>query len=63
MKVVGHPSCLELVLMAVWSKALPQTAGCLSPLPGFASRPRHLRMLPVTWGWAVFFVGYSGFHH
>ena len=26
-------------LMAVWSKALPLTASCLSPLPGFESLP------------------------
>ena len=37
-------------LMAVWSKASPLVAGCLSPLPGFESRPRHMRKRPVTWG-------------
>ena len=35
---------------SVWSKATPLTARCLSPLPGFESRPGHVRMLPVTWG-------------
>ena len=49
--------------MAVWSKAPPLTAHCLSPLPGFKSRPGHVRKLPVTWGWAVVFAGYSGFLH
>ena len=37
-------------LMAVWSKVSPVTACCLSPLPGFESRPGHVRKLPVTWG-------------
>ena len=37
-------------LTAVWSKAPPLTARCLSPLPGFESRPAHVRKLPVTWG-------------
>ena len=37
-------------LMAVWSKAPPLTARCLSPLPGFEYRPGHVRKLPVTWG-------------
>ena len=38
--------------MAVWSKVLPLTAmaSCLSPLPGFESRPGHVRKLPVTLG-------------
>ena len=35
-------------LMAVWSKAPPLTARCLSPLLGFKSRPGHVRRLPVT---------------
>ena len=34
--------------MAVWSKALPLTASCLSPLSGFVSLPGHARKLPVT---------------
>ena len=34
--------------MAVWYKALPQTASCLSPLPGFESRLEQKRMMPVT---------------
>ena len=34
-------------LTAVWSK--PLTARCLSPLPGFESRPGYVRKLPVTW--------------
>ena len=29
----------------------------------FESRPGHVRKLPVTWGWALVFAGYSGFHH
>ena len=36
-------------LTAVWSKAPPLTVRCLSPLPGFESRPGHVRKLPVTW--------------
>ena len=50
-------------LMAVWSKALPLTAvaSCLSPLPGFESRPGHVRKLPVTLGKAVVFARYSDF--
>ena len=36
--------------MAVWSKALPLTASCLSPLPGFESKSGCVRRLPVTWG-------------
>ena len=49
--------------MAVWSKVPPLTARCLSPLPVFETRPGHVRKLPVTWGWAVVFAGYSGFLH
>ena len=44
-------------------KALPLTASCLSPLPGFESEPGHVRNLPITWDEAVFFAGYSGFLH
>ena len=55
------PSDNGPALTAVWSKAPPLTAHCLSPLPGFESRPGHVRELPVTWGWAVVFVGSSGF--
>ena len=33
---------------AVWSRALPLTAGCLSPLPGFEFWPGQMRELPVT---------------
>ena len=47
--------------MAVWPKAPPLTACCLSPLPEFESLPRYVRKLPVTWDWAVVFAGYSGF--
>ena len=40
--------------MAVWSKALPLTASCLSPLPGCSNPgPGHVRMLLVTLGKAV----------
>ena len=49
--------------MAVWSKAPPLITHCLSPLPGYESRPGHVRKLPVTWGWAVVLAGYSGFLH
>ena len=49
--------------MAVWHKAPPLKAFCLSPLPEFESRPRYVRKLPVTSGWAVVFAGYSGFLH
>ena len=37
------------VLTAVWPKAPPLTAHCLSPLLGFESRPGHVGKLPVTW--------------
>ena len=47
----------------LWSKALPLTAGCFSPLPWIESRPGHVRVLPVTWGQAVVFAGCSGFLH
>ena len=50
-------------LMAVWSKALPLNAGCLSPMPLFDSRPGHMSKLPVAWGEAVVFAGYSSFLH
>ena len=36
-------------LTAVWSKVPPLIARCLSPLPGFESRPGHVGKLPVTW--------------
>ena len=36
--------------MAVLSKTLPLTAGCLSPLPGFESRLGQVGKLPMTWG-------------
>ena len=36
--------------MAVWSKALPLTAACRSPLPGFESWLGHVRNLQVTLG-------------
>ena len=46
--------------MAVWSMVLPQTANCVSPLPGFEYQPGHLRKLSVTWGQVVGFSGDSG---
>ena len=49
--------------MAMWSKALPLTANCLSPPPGFESRPGFVMKLTVTWGYAVVFAAYSGFLH
>ena len=33
--------------MAVWSKALPQTTSCLSPLPGPESWLEHVRESPM----------------
>ena len=42
---IGGPA-----LMAQWSKTLPLTATCLSPLSGFESHPGHVRKLPVTYG-------------
>ena len=36
-------------LMDVWSKVLPLTACCLSPISRFESHLGHLRKLPVTW--------------
>ena len=50
-------------LMAVWFKAPPPTARCLSPQPGFESRLGVVRKLPVTWGKVVVFAGNSGFLH
>ena len=35
-------------LMAMWSKALPLIASCLSPLSGFESHPGHMRNVPVS---------------
>ena len=49
--------------MANRSKAPSLTARCLSSLPGFESRPAHVRKLPVPWGKAVVFAGYSPFLH
>ena len=42
LKILG----LGPALMAVWSKALPLTASCLS---GFKFWPGYVRRLPVTW--------------
>ena len=36
--------------MAVWSKALPLTSSCLSPLPGSEYCLGHERIMPVTCG-------------
>ena len=41
---------LGLLLTTVWSKALPLTASCLSPLPGIESLPGYVGNLPVTAG-------------
>ena len=46
---------------AVWSKAHPLTACCLSLLSGFESWPGNVRKLPVTCSKAVVLAGYSGF--
>ena len=40
----------RLAPKAKWSKALPLNAGCLSILPRFKLRSRHVRKLPVTNG-------------
>ena len=39
---------LGSALTVVWSKALPLSARCLSPLPGFESWSGLVRNLPVT---------------
>ena len=39
------------------------TASRLSPLSRCESHYAHVRKLPVTWGKAVAFAGYSGFLH
>ena len=49
--------------MAYLSKAPPLTARCLTSLPGFESWPGQVRKLPVPWGKAVVFAGYSRFLH
>ena len=38
------------VVMVEWSKALPLTACCLSPLPEFEYHPGDVEELTVTWG-------------
>ena len=45
----------------MWSKELPLTASCLSPLSGFESRPGQVRKLPGTWRQVVVFARYSVF--
>ena len=52
-------------LMTVWSKGLPLTASCLSPVTTVRLRipPGHVRKLLVTSGYAVVFAGHSGFLH
>ena len=40
-----------------------QTDSCTSPLPGLESWAGQVRKLPVTWGQAVVFAGYSDFLH
>ena len=47
----------------LWWPCDPLTARYFSPLPGFESRPGHVRKLLVIWGWAADFDGYSGFLH
>ena len=49
--------------MAVWPKALPLTARCLSPQSGFETHPGHVRKLPVAWGYAKVLAKYFGFLH
>ena len=44
------------VLMADWPTALQLVSHCLSPLSAY-------RFRPVNCGWAMVFVGYSGFLH
>ena len=55
--------CTGLALTAVWSKAPPLIARCLSSLPGFESQPGHVGKLPVTWSQGVVFAGHSDFLH
>ena len=43
--IVLEPPTLPMV---VWSKAMPLTASCLSPLPGFEPQPGHVRKNSVT---------------
>ena len=38
-----------IISIIMWSKVLPLTASCLSPLPRFESLLGHVRKLPVTW--------------
>ena len=45
-----YPTEYGLAQMVKWSKSLPLTARCLSPLPGFDSQPVHVRKFPVTLG-------------
>ena len=47
-------------LTAVWSKAWPLTASCLSPLSRFESQSGHVRKLPLTWGSKYTHVGVHG---
>ena len=52
MNTLWSDNRMGLALTAVWSKAPPLTARCLSPLHGFESQTGHVRKLPVTWGLA-----------
>ena len=40
LNLTSHGCILGPALMAVWSKALPLTASCLLPLPGFECQAR-----------------------
>ena len=50
-------------LTAVWSKAPPLSAHCLPSLPGFDSRPGHVKRFASDLGLGGGFAGYSGFLH
>ena len=54
---------IGLALMAVWTKALPLTPSCPSPLPEFISHPEYVRKLPVTLSSAMIFDRLSVFLH
>ena len=48
-------------MVAVWCEALPLTASCFSPLPGFIYRPGHVAKVASDLGLGIDFAAYSGF--
>ena len=57
---------ISIYCVAVWSKVSPLTTRCLSPLPGFESRPGHVSDLGLGGGFSqgtVVFARYCGFLH